>query len=58
MRTMGTRTLDVDVSDAKDFIKQCFIVDQYQRPSLDVLLAHKWFSGAGSGKKLVASKKN
>ena len=48
----------VDVSaDAKDFIKQCFTVDQYQRPSLDVLLAHKWFSGAGSGKKLVASKK-
>ena len=47
-----------DVSDdAKDFIKQCFTVDQYQRPSLDVLLAHKWFSGAGSGKKLVASKK-
>ena len=47
-----------DVSkDAKDFIEQCFTVDQYKRPSLDVLLGHKWFEGGGNDKKLVKSKK-
>eukprot|EP00942_MAST-04A_sp_MAST-4A-sp1_P009364 g9364.t1 len=47
-----------DVSaDAKDFIQQCFTVDQYKRPGLDVLLGHKWFDGAGNDKRLVKSKK-
>ena len=47
-----------DVSDdAKDFIRQCFTVDQFKRPGLDVLLGHKWFQGAGNDKRLDTSKK-
>jgi calcium/calmodulin-dependent protein kinase I len=46
-----------DVSEpAKEFIRQCFTVDQFTRPGFDMLLAHPWLAGDVSDNHLGKSK--